>query len=293
MGQFKDLKINILMLMAMLTWGLSWTNAKIVGQYADATLVMTWRFFFASLSMIPIMMIYKINFRVGNDSLKLIFFNCIYMISYNYFYFKGTQVGLAGLGGVLVTTLNPILTTLFASLFFHKKLLIKEIVGLLIGITGGALIMRFWEMEFPILLLSGNLFFLLASLSWVAVTINTSQLSTKTSYITYSFWTYIFSFVICIIFGSNESLLIIFEYDWLFWINLISLSIFAMSFGTSIYFLASSKLGPTRASAYIYLVPMTAMGFAIYFLAEPLYFSTILGGALGILAIYIINQEKS
>ena len=43
-----------------------------------------------------------------------------------------------------------------------------------------------------------------------------------------------------------------------------------MSFGTSIYFLASSKLGPKQASAYIFLVPLSAMGFAMIILLEPL-----------------------
>ena len=63
-----------------------------------------------------------------------------------------------------------------------------------------------------------------------------------------------------------------------------------MSFGTSIYFQASVKLGPKRASSYIFMVPLTAMGFAMYFLNEPLQLSTLLGGTLGILAVYKINK---
>ena len=63
-----------------------------------------------------------------------------------------------------------------------------------------------------------------------------------------------------------------------------------MSFGTSIYFQASVKLGAKRASAYIFMVPITAMGFAMYFLDEPLQISTLMGGALGIVAVYLINK---
>ncbi|SVE38041.1 uncharacterized protein METZ01_LOCUS490895, partial [marine metagenome] len=75
-----------------------------------------------------------------------------------------------------------------------------------------------------------------------------------------------------------------------FWLNLILLAVVAMSFGTSIYFQASVKLGPKRASAYIFMVPLTAMGFAMYFLNEPLQLSTLLGGTLGISAVYMINK---
>ena len=63
-----------------------------------------------------------------------------------------------------------------------------------------------------------------------------------------------------------------------------------MSFGTSIYFLASTELGPKQASAYIFLVPITAIGFAMLFLSEQLQLSTLVGGMLGIYAVYLINK---
>ena len=56
----------------------------------------------------------------------------------------------------------------------------------------------------------------------------------------------------------------VFEFDWIFWINLLFLSCIAMSFGTSIYFLASSKLGPKQASAYIFLVPLISFNKDLY-----------------------------
>ena len=112
----KDITLNILMVLAMLTWGLSWTNAKILGQYADAPLIMVWRFFFASLSFAPLLKISGESLKLSKENIYFIIGNSLCMVSYNYFYFKGTQIGLAGAGGVLVTTLNPILTTLFLSL---------------------------------------------------------------------------------------------------------------------------------------------------------------------------------
>ncbi len=291
MNHNKDFPINILMVLAMLTWGLSWTNAKIVGQYAEPQLIMIWRFFFASISLLPIMISYRISFKINKDTISLILLNSIFMVSYNFFYFKGTQVGFAGMGGVLVTTLNPILTTLFASIFLNKTLSKKDFIGLFIGTVGGSIILRFWDLEISSLIDSGSLFFLLASLSWVFVTINTSKLKNKKSYINYSFWSFIFSFLLCLIKSDKENIFIVFHFDWVFWINLILLATFAMSFGTSIFFLASVRLGPTKASTFIFLVPIAAMGFAIYFLSEPLYVSTVIGGILGMIAVYIINHN--
>ena len=66
---------------------------------------------------------------------------------------------MAGTGGVLVITLNPILTTLFASLIFGNKLLKKDWIGLVLGLLGGAVIIRSWEIDLESLLQSGNLYF--------------------------------------------------------------------------------------------------------------------------------------
>ncbi|MBT6865949.1 MAG: EamA family transporter, partial [Candidatus Marinimicrobia bacterium] len=47
---------------------------------------------------------------------------------------------------------------------------------------------------------------------------------------------------------------------------------------------------PKKASAYIFTVPLTAMGFAMYYLDEPLIMTTLLGGILAIIAVYLINK---
>ena len=270
--------------------GLSWTNAKLVGQYADAPLIMVWRFLIAAVSIAPILLITKISFFIEKRDLLLILSNSLFMVCYNYFYFKGTQVGLAGTGGVLVTTLNPVLTLLVSSIIYHTKISIKDIFGLTFGIIGGGLIIRIWQQDMNSLFQSGNLFFIFASISWVCVTIITSYSKERLSFMSYSFWSFSFAFLLSIPLALEQNLMSVFEFDWIFWINLLFLSCIAMSFGTSIYFLASSKLGPKQASAYIFLVPLSAMGFAMIILLEPLQTSTLFGGILGIYAVYLINK---
>ena len=277
------------MILSMITWGLSWTNAKILGMYADPPLIMFWRFLLASISFIFVLIVSKHSFRIPYNAIPIIFINSIFMVSYNYFYFKGTQVGLAGSGGVLVTTLNPILTSIFSSFLLKEYIPKKDWLGLCLGLVGGSIILRFWELNFNNFYNSGNLFFILASLSWVAVTIITSESKGQISFLKYSLWSFIFSTFLCLPLLSGHNLFSIFYFDTLFWLNLIILSVFAMAFGTSIYFFASTKLGAKKASSYIFLVPLTAIFFAMYFLAEPFQLSTFIGGSLGILAVYLIN----
>ena len=286
----KELRLTLLMILAMITWGLSWTNAKIVGSYGDAPIMMFWRFFFATLSFAPIVWLKGHSFKIPWKSLQFIMLNSFFMTSYNYFYFKGTQVGLAGAGGVLVTTLNPILTASFSALFFGGYLLRKDIFGLLLGLAGGGLIIRIWEMDMALLFQSGNFHFIMASLSWVSVTLITSKSKKVISYIPYSFWCFALSTFFSLTLALNEPILDVFQYDGIFWLNIMFLGTGAMAFGTSIYFQASVELGPKKASAYIFTVPLTAIGFATYYLDEPLILTTIIGGFLAILAVYLINK---
>ena len=190
----------------------------------------------------------------------------------------------------LLQQLNPVLTLLVLSIIFHNKVSIKDIFGLAFGIIGGGLIIRIWQQDMNSLFQSGNLFFIFASLSWVCVTIITSYSKERLPFMGYSFWSFSFAFLLSIPLALKQNLLSVFAFDWIFWINLLFLSCIAMSFGTSIYFLASSKLGPKQASAYIFLVPLSAMGFAMIILFEPLTTSSLFGGILGIYAVYLINK---
>ena len=160
------------MVFAMITWGYSWVGAKILGPYGHVSTKIFLRFFFASIALIPILLKYHIPFRIDKKGFMFILWNSISLCSYNYFYFKSTHMGLAGVGGVLVTTLNPILTSLFVFSFLDKSSAkLKDFVGLIMGLTGGGIIMRLWEMNLDIMIRSGNIFYILVACCWVSVTI--------------------------------------------------------------------------------------------------------------------------
>ncbi|HIA79054.1 MAG TPA: DMT family transporter [Candidatus Marinimicrobia bacterium] len=286
-----NFKLVTLTFVAMVLWGLSWTNAKILGNYGDASLMMFWRFVFATISFAPVVVWNGNPFKLPKTSLRFIIINAIFMTSYNFFYFKGTQTGLAGTGGILVSTLNPILTAVFATLIFRDIMPKKNIIGLFLGLCGGGIIMRLWDSNADQLMQSGNLFFLLASISWVAVTLNTSRIKYRVSFIPYSFWCFFFASIFSFPMAMGNSIMAVFTFDWIFWLNMMLVSVGAMAYGTSIYFLASVELGAQKASAFIFTVPITAMGFAMIFLNEKLTITTLLGGSLTMTAVYLINKK--
>ena len=51
--------LQTLLLIGMLTWGLSWTNGKILGDYENVEVIITWRFFFAFIAFLPFLLLSK------------------------------------------------------------------------------------------------------------------------------------------------------------------------------------------------------------------------------------------
>ena len=280
------------MVFAMITWGYSWVGAKILGPYGHVSTKIFLRFFFASIALIPILLKYRIPFRIDKKGFIFILWNSISLCSYNYFYFKSTHMGLAGVGGVLVTTLNPILTSLFVFSFLDRSSAkLKEFVGLIMGLTGGSIIMRLWKMDIALMISSGNIFYILASCSWVSVTITSQKSKNHIHFLTYSFWSFLSSSLLSFSFCEIESISQTINYDWIYWLNIFLLSIVVMSFANTMYFFASSKIGAVKASSYIFVVPLTAIIFSKIILNEQVLYTTVLGGILSVVAVYLINKK--
>ena len=280
------------MVFAMITWGYSWVGAKILGPYGHVSTKIFLRFFFASIALIPILLKYHIPFRIDKKGFIFILWNSISLCSYNYFYFKSTHMGLAGVGGVLVTTLNPILTSLFVFSFLDKSSAkLKDFVGLIMGLTGGGIIMRLWEMDIALMISSGNIFYILASCSWVSVTIASQKSKPHIHFLTFSFWSFLSASLFSLSFCEIESISQTINYDWIYWLNIFLLSIVVMSFANTMYFFASSKIGAVKASSYIFVVPLTAIIFSKIILNEQVLYTTVLGGVLSVVAVYLINKK--
>ena len=284
-------RLTLYLLLAMAAWGLSWTNAKVLGFYADPPVIMVWRFIFATLSFAPVVYFTNNTFKISLKNGMHILLGAIFITAYNYLFFKGTQVGLASVGGVLVTTLNPIFTTLISALLLGGFLYRKDIWGLFFGFLGGLIILRFWEIQSESFFQSGNIYFLLASVAWGALTNVTAKGKDSISFMTYTFWCYVFSIVLSIGLARNSDLTTIFSYDWVFWLNMITISVLAMALATTTYFKGAVILGPKKVSSFIFTVPVTAVLFAMVFLGESLEWPTILGGLLAGFAVYLINND--
>jgi len=283
----------MILLLSMTIWGLSWTNAKILSDYGPSSVLAFWRFFFSSITMIPVLWLTGNNFRVTRQGMKYIFTGAVFISLYNIFFFMGTNNGAASVGGIIVPTFNPIITFIISILLMKQVVYRMDIIGLILGFTGGVIVLQAWTLSLEQIIANGNLFFICASVSWGIMSIISGRSHAHISTLSFSFWVYTISTLIYLGATWNKDILLIFTYDWIFWVNMFFLSVGAMVFGTTVYFFGTTRLGPEKASAFIFMVPVTALFFSVLLIGERLEITTMIGGMMTMIAVYLINKSHS
>ena len=276
------------MFLAMVSWGVAWTNAKIVGEYLSFYNLVFLRFFLGFISLIPFVLIKKPSF-ISLNQIKYIIVPGILFFIYNIAFFKGTNLGLAGKGAILVTTLNPLITVVIISII-NKHISKNEIIGFVLGVFGGLIIMDVFNQGFVTIIDTENIYFLICSITWGLMTISISYGQKMINPYLFICLCYFLTMVLSIPFVDLEQILYS-NLDSRFYINFFFVSIGAMSFGTSVYMYSTPILGPAKASVFIFSVPFIAAITSNIFLNEAITVNIIAGGLLSLIAVYIVNKK--
>ncbi|MDY5615351.1 MULTISPECIES: DMT family transporter [unclassified Helicobacter] len=288
----KNLIFSILIVIAMAFWGSSWACGKVLVQYASADIIAFWRFFFAFIASIPLIMLLKVPLRINTENLKFLLVAACLNGIYSIFFFMGLNYGSAGKGGVLVTTLIPIFAYLLAYFFSRKEnksIKANEILGLGIGIISGICLLDLGGFEE--LFGKFNTFFLFCALDWAILTLVCQRIRIHPLAINF-YITFLSMLFYSPLFFFKPQMLEIFHYDMKFWSMIFVVAVLSTAIGTSIYYMGIAKLGATRASSYQLLVPAMALGSSYLILGEIPSLLTIFGGILAIFATYLINIHK-
>ena len=277
---------------AMLSWGIAWTNAKVVNEYFSYSNLVFFRYLSSFLFLLIIFSIKKksIQFPSLKTFLNILVISILYYI-YNIFFFWGTDIGSAGLGGVFVTTTNPIVTFLIISII-SRSIEKYQIMGICLGALGGCIILNIFKLGISSVFIGENLYFLVCSITWGIITVIMIYGQKDYDSISYIILCYMFTAIISTFFIIPSEIIDFGRYDMRFFINFFFVSIGAMCFGTSVYMYAAPRLGPIQTSVFIFTVPFIAMSTAYLILNEPIKIEVVIGGLLGILAVYTVNFSK-
>ncbi len=276
----------------MFMWGLSWPSGKVAASYGAPVTIVLIRYTFVFLSFLPIFFFMKAPVTIRKKGVPALLVAGLLLSVYTFLFFYGLKNGLAGAGGVLVTTMNPIMAYGIGLILNKKKPSRNEALGLVLGLAAGATLLKIWG-NLDELFASGNLYFLSAAFVWAVLSRITSTASTYGSSMTFSLWMYLATVLIMLPIVDYSSLAETLRIaDSYFWWNIVFSAVFATSLATTYYFYATTTLGPEKASSFIFLVPVSAAVSSWFFLGEALHLHTIIGGILGIAAVYMINRNK-
>jgi len=281
--------INLLMLFAMLTWGMAWSSAKVTNQFLGYNELVFLRFLVGFITMLPFIINKPIRLKfLDRDIIFNMLIVSFLFFLYNQCFFKGTDLGLAGRGGVFVTTTNPIITFIIISII-EKQINIFQTFAISLGLLGGLFILDIFNQEPSNLFNSGTIYFISCSIIWGTMTVLMSFKKKRIDPFWYITICYFSTSLISIFFIDVKSLLNFNYFDSIFLIHF-SIVASAMSIGTSIYIYASSSLGAIKVSSFIFLVPFIAMSTAYLVMDEPMSWNIIIGGSLSMLSVYFINK---
>ena len=281
----------LLMILAMFFWGLSWASGKVLISYANAYTIAFWRFFFVFVGLFIALLILKTPLKLDRGALKWVVLASICNVIYSVLYFAGLNYGAAGKGGVLVTTLTPIFTYLLvmaiSSLKNKKpaKVPTNELFGLALGISSGVLLLNLGSLSE--LFGKFNTFFVLCAFDWAVMSLFTQKIHAKPMVM--NFYITLFSLIAFVPLLWRPETYFLLHADAKFWANLFVVSILSTIVGTSIYYAGILRLGSAKANSFFLLVPVSALLSSFVILGERPSALTLIGTALALCAIYLIN----
>jgi drug/metabolite transporter (DMT)-like permease len=284
----------ILIVLAMISWGGAWPSAKSITKDTELIVTIFWRFTLTFLSFIPVFYFFKPKeFHWNWKNMKWgILGGCIYY-TYTKFFFWGLAVGNPGSGGVLVTTLNPILTFLLTLVWQRSTINRFGYLSLMFGIIGCVFLLDIPGQGLSGIWMFGNLYFVACAFTWATLTFVTKKSSDKLDHFSFTFLVYLVGMLLVVALERPFLLNNFIPQNTNYWVQLFYLSVISTTFGTTAYFYISSVLGPRRASSFIFIVPTAALVLSWYFMGEIPKQNTILGGVFSIIAVYLSQMKVS
>lgn len=285
-------QLVVLMIVSMIMWGISWPSNKVLTQFGSANDLGVFRYALVVLSLLPLLLFLKVPLKVAKKGIPFIVISGVLMASYNFTFLQGLKNGSPGKGGILVTTLNPVMAYALGMLIDWKRPARNETIGLSLGILAGLVLLEVWAGGAS-LLEPGNLYFLLAAFLWSVMSKFTSRSSLYGSPFAFTWWMYLVTLLTLLpLMDAGNVAGMIQLRDIRFWGNLFFSSVIVTTFATTMYFFATARIGAERASSFIFTVPFTAALCAWLILGEVIEPHTIVGGLLGIGAVWMINLKQ-
>ena len=284
--------MTFVMLLVPLVWALSGVSAKYLSFYISEDEVVVYRFFLSVVSTLPLLIWMKIPMRISLKNFVICFLLAFFLIGNYRTYFMGMQRGAVGLGAALVTVLIPIFVYIMMIFSKKSKPILKDWFALTIGAIGVALMLDLEQMNLDRLVSGGNIYFVLAALTYALFTVAASYMR-DIHVLTINFYVCLIGFLIDwnLSYDSNELFKLV-GMDYIFWINILFVSVIAGTLITAVYYTGLRIIGSKKSSAFSILTPFFAIALGAIFFGEMITINNAIGIVMAVIALAVLNDLK-
>lgn len=284
-----------MLIVAMAFWGGSWVSGKIVVAVAPPMTIGFFRFFTASVLFMLLMFATQASPRYlfSRRYLRILFLvGLTGLFGYGVLFLTGMRFTTAAQGAI-IAGFNPVTVSLFAHII-HKERLPRtwQYSGYIIAFLGVIFVVGIQALlDFRIEYVIGNLIILGAMFTWGIYTSIGKEALKELSPLEMNTGGAV---IASILFGIGAVCERVWELpaliDPVFWVNALYLGGFVTFISFLFYFTGVDRFGASRASGFINLVPVFGVLFSALILPdEPIYWTFIVGLALVVLGITLVN----
>ncbi|HWP69269.1 MAG TPA: DMT family transporter [Rectinemataceae bacterium] len=269
-------------------WGLTFLSTKVaVVELKPMTLALM-RFVIATLLLPPIVWLSRTSLAIRWKDVPLIAASGFMGITLYFFFENNGIMRLSASESSIIIGTIPVLTLLVDVAVYRRKIRSSVMAGILLSFVGVALIVVRSEAAKAS---PGGYFFMIgAAVSWVIYTFITKPLGDKYSLLSITFWQIFFGMIGCIPFALFEGQSIARLSSQVIF-NVLFLGILASAVGYWLYVLVLDKLGASRSSVFINLIPVVSVIASFVVLGERLAPLQLAGGAAAIFGVYLATSR--
>ena len=284
--------MTFIMLFVPLVWALSGVSAKYLSFYISEDEIVVYRFFLSALSTLPLLLWMKIPMKISPKNFVICILLAFFLIGNYRTYFMGMQRGVVGLGAALVTVLIPIFVYIIMIFSKKSKPILKDWLALAMGVAGVALMLDLEQLNLERLVTGGNIYFVLAALTYAMFTVAASYMR-SIHVLTINFYVCLIGFLIDwnLSYDSNH-LFTLGGMDYIFWINILFVSVIAGTAITAVYYTGLRIIGSKKSSAFSILTPFFAIALGAIFFGEMITINIAIGIVMAVMALFVLNDLK-
>ncbi|MCH5586518.1 DMT family transporter [Shimazuella sp. AN120528] len=291
----------LLLIFTMIFWGSAFTGAKLVVGQVPPEVGAFLRFGFGAVFMFLLLLSRKTGRKdaasIGKKYwIPIILLGITGVALYNLCFFWGVQYSFASDGSSIVPTISPVVTTILAIFFLKNKLTKFQIIGLIICLIGAAIYfigMNHHGNDASHRLL-GNLFFLTCALCWGTYTILGNKVLTTLKPLPVTAYATLIGAIILGLLSLPKMVNIAWGQLGIdFWLLQIYLGFFCTALANWFYSLGVKHIGASKASTFMYFVPINGLWISMVFLQESLTTLQFIAIPTMLIGVWFVNKKTA